>query len=60
MFQEEDWEGPNGTRLWGWAMQPVKEAEEFPQLGETEKNAVPWLEMLGILMVNFLEHSGNV
>ena len=43
-LQEEDWEGPNGTRLWGWAMQPVKEAEEFPQLG-TEKTAAPWPEM---------------
>lgn len=33
--KEEDWEGPEGTRLWGWAMQPVKEAapsEDFPEL----------------------------
>lgn len=33
--QEEDWEGPEGTRLWGWAMQPVKESapgEDFPEL----------------------------
>ena len=31
--QEEDWEGPEGTRLWGWTMQPVKEATDFPELG---------------------------
>eukprot|EP00435_Cladocopium_sp_Y103_P045037 s757_g12.t2 len=32
--EEEDWDGPEGTRLWGWAMQPVKEAvNEFPELG---------------------------
>lgn len=38
--EEEEWDGPEGTRLWGWAMQPVKEQEEFPELpSETQVHA---------------------
>ncbi|CAL1126716.1 unnamed protein product [Cladocopium goreaui] len=40
--EEEDWDGPEGTRLWGWAMQPVKveevhpEPENWEELGDDE------------------------
>lgn len=34
--QEEDWEAPEGARLWGWTMQPVKETDEFPELSKEE------------------------
>eukprot|EP00439_Symbiodinium_sp_Y106_P073561 s98_g13.t3 len=39
--EEADDDGPEGTRLWGWAMQPVKEKEEFPELGQQDSAALP-------------------
>ncbi|CAE7949076.1 unnamed protein product [Symbiodinium sp. KB8] len=39
--EEADDDGPEGTRLWGWAMQPVKEKKEFPELGQQNSAALP-------------------
>ena len=46
--------GLEGTRLWGWSMQPVKEQEEFPELNPQEKPEEPVACTLHVVIIHIL------
>ena len=58
--QEEDWEAPEGARLWGWTMQPVKETEEFPELSKEKASFRYFLPLKATMCHDITRQSSKI